>query len=162
MRYLLDTNVFIAAKNQHYGMDFCPGFWDWLVGANQAGVVYSVENVLDEIKNGNDELKDWAIKIGRAFFLQRDARVITAAQNVSSWASSQGYTQDAIQKFFSSADYWLISYALAYGDTVVTHERRQDGAKKRILIPNVCIGLGVSYTTPYEMLRREKARFVMA
>jgi len=160
VRYLLDTNVFITAKNLHYGMDFCPGFWDWLVEANRVGLVYSVENVLDEIKKGNDELKVWAVQRGHTFFLRRDARVTTAAQDVSLWANSQGYTQDAIQKFFDSADYWLISYALAYGDIVVTYERRQDGAKKRIMIPNVCIGLGVSYTTPYEMLRREKARFV--
>ena len=25
MLYLLDTNIFIQAKNLHYGMDFCPG-----------------------------------------------------------------------------------------------------------------------------------------
>jgi len=24
MAYLLDANVFIAAKNLHYGFDFCP------------------------------------------------------------------------------------------------------------------------------------------
>ena len=30
MAYLLDTNVFIQAKNLYYGFDFCPAFWDWL------------------------------------------------------------------------------------------------------------------------------------
>ena len=30
MSYLLDSNVFMAAKNLHYGLDFCPAFWDWL------------------------------------------------------------------------------------------------------------------------------------
>jgi hypothetical protein len=29
--HLLDANVFIQAKNLHYGLDFCPAFWDWLV-----------------------------------------------------------------------------------------------------------------------------------
>jgi len=28
MAYLLDANVFIQAKNLHYGLDFCPAFWD--------------------------------------------------------------------------------------------------------------------------------------
>ncbi|MDR1451520.1 MAG: DUF4411 family protein [Helicobacteraceae bacterium] len=28
--YVLDTNVFIQAKNRYYGMDFCPAFWDFL------------------------------------------------------------------------------------------------------------------------------------
>ena len=35
--YLLDANVFIQAKNLHYGFDFCPAFWDWLVEQNRAG-----------------------------------------------------------------------------------------------------------------------------
>jgi len=29
--YLLDANVFMSANNLHYGLDFCPAFWDWLV-----------------------------------------------------------------------------------------------------------------------------------
>jgi Domain of unknown function (DUF4411) len=28
MPYLLDANAFIAARNPHYGFDFCPAFWD--------------------------------------------------------------------------------------------------------------------------------------
>ncbi len=30
MSYLLDANVFMSANNRHYGLDFCPAFWDWL------------------------------------------------------------------------------------------------------------------------------------
>jgi hypothetical protein len=36
MAYLLDANVFMQAKNLHYGMDFCPAFWDWLIASNAA------------------------------------------------------------------------------------------------------------------------------
>jgi hypothetical protein len=32
---------------------------------------------------------------------------------------------------------------------------------KKIKIPNVCIGLGIKCLTPLEMLRRERARFVL-
>jgi hypothetical protein len=34
MAYLLDADVFIRAKNLHYGLDFCPAFWDWLIKQN--------------------------------------------------------------------------------------------------------------------------------
>lgn len=37
MSYLLDANVFIQAKNLHYGLDFCPAFWQWLIDG-QAGI----------------------------------------------------------------------------------------------------------------------------
>ena len=37
--YLIDTNVFIQTKNLHYGFDFFPAFWQWLVERNEAGRV---------------------------------------------------------------------------------------------------------------------------
>ena len=37
MAYLLDANVFISAKNLHYGLDFCPAFWDWIIATNASG-----------------------------------------------------------------------------------------------------------------------------
>ena len=58
MAYLLDANVFIAAKNLHYGFDFCPAFWDWLVTENESGRVFSVEKVGDEVRAVGDELAD--------------------------------------------------------------------------------------------------------
>jgi hypothetical protein len=41
MTYLLDANVFIEAKNRYYGLDFAPGFWDWLTRRCSAGLVQS-------------------------------------------------------------------------------------------------------------------------
>jgi len=41
MSYLLDSDVLIQAKNLHYGLDFCPAFWDWLITKNSNGLVYS-------------------------------------------------------------------------------------------------------------------------
>ena len=46
MPYLLDSNVFIEAKNLHYGLDFCPAFWDWLIASNASGQVFSSVSVL--------------------------------------------------------------------------------------------------------------------
>ena len=60
MSYLLDANVFIQAKNLHYGLDFCPAFWDWLIAGNSNGNVFSIEKVADELAAGGDELSDWA------------------------------------------------------------------------------------------------------
>lgn len=51
MAYLLDANVFIQAKNLHYGMDFCPAFWNWLDRQNATGRVFSIEKVADELQH---------------------------------------------------------------------------------------------------------------
>ena len=57
--HLIDTDVFIRANREHYGLDYCPAFWDWLGFHGQAGNVGSVVAVLEEIRYPV-ELKQWA------------------------------------------------------------------------------------------------------
>jgi len=160
MAYLLDANVFIQAKNLHYGLDFCPAFWDWLIQSNASASVFSIEKVGDEIEAGADALADWARGRGAGFFLAPDTAVLPALAQVSTWANTQGYPAAAVSTFLQVADYYLVAHALAHGHSVVTHEVASPSIKK-IKIPNVCIGLGVKCMTPYEMLRVERARFVL-
>jgi hypothetical protein len=159
-KYLLDTNIFIEAKNRYYGFDFCPAFWEWLVQQNGQGKVASVDKVEGELQAGADELAAWATDRGRAFFLAPDDAVLPALVRVSTWATSQNFRPAAVSTFLQVADYWLIGHAFAHQFTVVTHERPSDGVNQ-IKIPNVCIGLGLPCINPYEMLRREHARFVL-
>ncbi len=161
MTYLLDANVFIQAKNLHYGLDFCPAFWDWLVDRNEAGIVFSIERVGDEIDAGRDELSEWASARGTGFFLLADAEMLAVLGEVSTWATVQSYEPAAVNAFLQVADYYLVAYALAHGHTVVTHEIASN-SPKRIKIPDACIGLGIKCVTPFEMLRRERARFVLS
>lgn len=158
--YLLDTNVFIEAKNRHYGFDFCPAFWDWIDQANNAEKVFSVEKVLDEIRDVKDKLADWANK-RTGVFLKPDSQVEASFQVVSDWAISANYEPEAVSDFFGAADYYLVAHAHAHGQTVVTHEVRAD-TRKMIKIPNACDALEIECVTPFYMLRSEKARFVLS
>lgn len=160
MAYLLDANVFIQAKNLHYGLDFCPAFWDWLIDANARGLVYSIEKVGDELDAVADELTAWASARGPGFFLKPDTAMLTALAPLSSWVNGQGYEPAAVNTFLQVADYYLVAHALAHKHVVVTHEVPSASTKK-IKIPNVCIGVDVKCMTPYEMLRLERARFVL-
>ena len=158
--YLVDSNVFIQAKNLHYGFDFCPAFWDWLVEQNGTGRVASIEKVADKLHAGGDELAGWAALRGDGFFLPPDDAVLPALRVVSDWASGRGYRPAAVATFLQVADYWLVAHALAHSCIVVTHEVPA-GTTSKIKIPNACIGLGLRCMSPYEMLRRERARFVL-
>jgi hypothetical protein len=160
MAYLIDSDVFIQAKNLHYGFDFCPAFWTWLVNANAASRAFSIEKVGTELLAGADDLSDWAEARGPGFFSPADNAVLTALARVSQWATTQQYEPVAVNTFFQVADYWLVGHALAHGHTVVTHEI-PSVSTKRIKIPNVCVGLGISCVTPFEMLRSEQVRFVL-
>lgn len=160
MAYLLDANVFIAAKNLHYGLDFCPAFWDWLLEGHAAGSVFSIEKVGDEVQAVADELSVWAEARGDGFFLRPDAAVFPSLAAVSNWASAQAYTPAAVSTFLQVADYYLVAQAQAGGHTVVTHEV-PSASNRKIKIPDACIGLGIKFMTPFEMLRRERAKFVL-
>jgi hypothetical protein len=158
MAYLLDANVFIQAKNLYYGLDFCPAFWDWLIAHNAAGRVFSIEKVGDEVESGGDELATWAADRGAVFFIKPDAAILPSLGRVSVWATGQHYEPAAVSTFLQVADYYLVAHALAHGHTVVTHEIASTSTKK-IKIPDACIGLGIKCMTPFEMLRRKRARF---
>lgn len=160
MAYLLDANVFIQAKNLHYGLDFCPAFWDWLVENNAAEKVFSIEKVGDEIDAGDDDLAVWAKERDPDFFLKPDGQVVQQFPVVSNWVSGNGYEPVAVSTFLQVADYYLVAHALAHDLVLVTHEIPSNSVKK-IKIPNVYIGLGIKFMSPYEMLRHEQARFVL-
>jgi hypothetical protein len=160
MAYLLDADVFIRAKNLHYGFDFCPAFREWLIERNARGTVFSVEKVGDEVQAVADELSQWAAARGHAFFLRPDASALPSLAAVSTWASGHRYDASAVSTFLQIADYYLVSQAHAGQHTVVTHEVPAASPRK-IKIPDACIGLGIKCVTPYEMLRLERARFVL-
>ena len=160
MAYLFDANVFIEAKRRHYGMDFCPAFWDWLAEQNASGRVFSIEKVRDELRSGADELADWASARGERFFLRPNEAMLGSLAVTGEWVSRQQYRPGAVSAFLEDADYYLVAHAHAHTHDVVTHEVPSDGVRQ-VKIPNVCIGLGVKCMTPYEMLRLERARFIL-
>lgn len=160
MRYLLDTNVFIQAKNLHYGFDFCPAFWDWLAEAHEQGRVFSIEKVRDELLAVGDELSEWAQPQGAEFFRRPGSADFESLAVTSRWAAAAGYEPGAVRGFLMVADYYLVAQARTGKFTVVTHEVPAASPKK-IKVPDACIALGVECVSPFGMLRRERARFVL-
>lgn len=160
MSYLLDANVFMSANNLHYGLDFCPAFWDWLVHKGNVGAVLSIGKVADEIEAGQDELTEWARNHGPALFRRTPPTLATQFTAVSTWVTGQNYTPAAINTFLQAADFYLIAHALAGNHVLVTQETPAN-SRNRIKIPDACLGVGVRFMTPWQMLRTEQARFVL-
>jgi hypothetical protein len=79
---------------------------------------------------------------------------------VSEWAQDQDYEAVAVSRFLEGADYYLVAHAHAHGHTVVTHELHS-ASLKRIKIPDACLGVDVKSMNTFEMLRHERARFVL-
>lgn len=160
MSHLLDANVFITAKNAHYGFDFAPGFWQWITDAHQVDRVFSVDAIRQEIVGGADELATWAGKQPGSFWLTVEAATVPSLTATAAWAQGAGYDPGAVPTFLASGDYYLVAQAHALGFVVVTHEVASN-TRKRVKIPDACRALGVPCISPYELLRVEKARLVL-
>ena len=158
MPYLVDADVFLRAKRDHYRFNIFPCFWDWLVEQGKRGVVLSVIAVKRELVD--PDIATWADRC-KDVFLEPDEATTTAAQRVSEWVQAplRPYIDSARAEFFAAADYWLISQALAHGFTVVTHEVPAPLSKRRVKIPDVCSGVGVPCLSPFDMLQAEGIRF---
>ena len=171
MAYLMDSNGYIQAKNQYYGMDFCPAYWDWLSAASQSGLVISIDRVYAEIQWWQDDLSRWVAQpaIRGMFLPSDDADTMAELPRVFAWAQArlgdQGrpfYGPHAINEFLADpADPYLIAYASVHNHTIVTCESDNPANRIKVLIPVVCNGLGVNWLTPFDMLRREQVRFVL-
>jgi Domain of unknown function (DUF4411) len=159
--YLLDANVFINAKNHHYGFEIVPAFWQWLSKAHNAGLALTVQKVAEEILAGGDELADWLKVQPASFQLAATANDQASMQALSSWVTSSGFKQSAVTEFLQSADYYLVAQAHSHGYTVVTHEVPEPNSRRRVKIPDACKAMDVAWLSPFKMLSAEKVRFLL-
>lgn len=162
MRYLLDANTYIQAKNLYYQMDFCPAYWDWLDLQFQQGVVGSVGMVGRELKDGDDELATWVAARQHHFIDDSDAVTqANFAQIVQSVAAVNHYNPANRDQFLAKADPWLIAKAMSIGAIVVTQEGLVNPSSTKVKVPNICREFNVSCINTYDLLREVKARFVL-
>lgn len=156
MAYLMDSNSFIQSKNLFYRFSFCPGFWDWIAGQYGAGVLFSVEQIETELKDGNDELADWVENSApEGFFVAPSEQVATTQAVVSRWVSAQP-TFSAAEKarFLGKADPWLIAEAIANGHEVITFEELVPSNSSKVKIPNVANNFGVNCVSLFDVLEQ--------
>ena len=161
MQYLLDTNTFIQAKNSYYAFDIAPSFWTQLLEKLKQGQLAIIDAVSDEIKQGNDELKEWfgeqitaqadQIKILKA---KEDATVLATYREIAQRVTmNQVYKDTEKARFFRGADPWLIASAKSWGAVVVTCETLSGVGTTKVKIPDICQQTGVTFVDLYTAMR---------
>lgn len=156
MKYLFDSNAFIAAGREYYGFDLAPGFWEWLASEPILTSVSSVKEVHEEISTGKGDLIDWVNDLPSNFWLDHTMDSLEVAGEIAEWVmhSDRIFTLAAREEFLDIADYHLVAKAKAVGATVVTVERSAPDSRKRIKIPDVCKAFHVPCLHPFEAYRQ--------
>ena len=155
--FLVDSDVFITAKNLYYAFDICPGFWKSLLHHHRTGRIYSVDRVRNELLTVR-----WVrSEVPEGFFLPVDtADVSDAYTNIMMWVQGQArYFDHAKAKFATGADGWLVAYARVHGAIVVTNEQSAPESKKEVKLPDLCAQFGVRRDNTFAMLRELNVRF---
>lgn len=162
MKYLLDSNTYIQAKNFYYDMTFCPAYWHWLDLQYSNGHIASIKSVYDELSDYGDDLTDWV--------KDRKDQFVSIADNATQekYVEIVQYVYDLenknpvkVDNFLNKADPWLIAKACTTGAELVTHEKRVPENSKDIKIPNICEVFGVGYLSTFQLLQELQAQFVL-
>lgn len=162
--FLLDSDVFIAAKNSYYAFAICPGFWDSVIYHHSEGNLCSIDRVKSELLAGRktEDLVQWVKgQLPGAFFMDTDEEaVFDAYGQVMLWVQRNAqYFDQAKAKFATEADGWLVAYAMVHGVTIITNEQPRPQSRNRILLPDVCVQFNLTYRDTFFMLKDLAARF---
>jgi hypothetical protein len=162
--FLLDSDVFIAAKNAYYAFDICPGFWQALLHKHHQARVFSISRVRGELLTGRktEDLVKWVTnEVPEGLFLEVDEEdVTTAYTEIMLWAQRHTrYFDRAKAKFATGADGWLVAYARVHDAVVITNEQPAPESKTEIKLPDVCSQFKVQYKGTFVMLRELAVQF---
>lgn len=162
--FLLDSDVFIAAKNAYYAFEICPGFWKAVLRAHRLDRARSLDRIRNELLSGRKEedLVQWVRNgVPAAFFLDSNAEDVSSAYaEVMLWVQrNPQYLDRAKAKFATEADGWLVAYSMVHGTVVVTNEQPRPDSRNRVPLPDVCKQFEVPYKDTFLMLRELEAQF---
>lgn len=149
-RYCLDTSFFIEGWKRHYHWEVFSSLWRQIEVKLTEGVLFSCNEVFEELRVQEDELFSWCRERKSSFEMPTED-VISEIQKIMTilpnFAATGGGSTNA-------ADPWVIAHAKASGAIVVTYE---EPAKTRKTIPpkipNACDQLGVQWMTPIDCFR---------
>lgn len=161
MKYLLDANTYIQAKNLYYNMDFCPAYWDWLDLQCQNGLIASIDQVGRELRDGNDELASWTAQRAHHFLDNADQVTQSNFVLIAKKVMEGNFNPANRDLFLAKADPWLIAKAMTLGATVVSNESHVDELSRKVKVPNICQAFDVPCISTFKLLKLVQARFVL-
>lgn len=155
MLHLLDANVLITANRDYYPLERVPEFWEWLVHHGTSGQVKMPIEMVEEIREGTDNLAAWLSESDHlgALCLDEQADVALVRRVIN-----EGYASDLadheVEKI--GRDPFLVSYALrslAARRVVTTEVSRPSRQRANRHLPDVCRNLQVSCMDSFGLVK---------
>jgi hypothetical protein len=154
--YLLDTNVLIDANRDYYPIQRVPEFWGWLSYMGEKGFVKIPLEMYEEIREGDDDLANWAKnpEIESSLLFTEEVDVLLV-----SYVIDRGYaddlTDDEVEKL--GRDPFLVAHALndKGNRCVVTTEVSKPKAQRANRhIPDVCDKFDIPWCNTFKFISK--------
>ena len=120
MAHWLDSDVLINAKNDAYGFDIAPGFWEFLEEGFGDQRFLIPDAVRGEIGQRDDELAEWVRNLPDGSIIMPDQQVQRVYGDIADHVANGGYPNH--RKLLEGADGWLIAHARVDSGIVVSQE----------------------------------------
>lgn len=176
-KYILDTNVYIAAEIGYYHHDIVPTYWDVLKTFGDRDLIVSPKQVRDEITSKSVWLSNW--KKHNKVFLNSDLPGILGffTQVTTEYKKVKVVNQIAVKRAYprynpsrdeplSDPDIFVIATALFYKAQfpsaeiiLVTKENSEVKPYKTVRIPHLCVPLGIRCIDDFEFIREAGIKF---
>ena len=152
MLYLPDANVLITAHNTYYSLEQVPEFWEWLRHQAEEGHLKVPLEIMDEVKDGNDDdpLCVWIKGEANAAALLLDPAIV---QRVVNEGYAPDLTDDQVEAI--GRDPFLVAYALAQPErcVVTTEVSAPSKVRHNRKLPDVCQTFGLPCVNTFRMTR---------
>lgn len=164
MRFWLDADVLIQAKNGLYSFEIAPPFWSFLDEQVKNRKLCSSTKIYEEIlkrEGERDKLAAWVKNRRTNGMFVLPTRDVQAIYGQIADYTIKYYSERRAKaaEFLSGGDGWIIGHAKCDGGTVVSHESRVDKSSLTPKIPNVCTAFEVPCIGLAEMLTRLNFKF---
>ena len=147
--YCIDTCSLIHGYREVYPPEHFPRLWQKLEGLIGDGRLIAPNEVMLELKQGDDDLARWA-RAQKGLFVPHDLSLQRALQDLQ--VRHTGFSR--VASTGPLADPWLIALATLRNGLVVTEEV-PNGHPASVKIPDVCKKEGLSYVRFVEIIKRE-------
>ncbi|MBR0747363.1 DUF4411 family protein [Bradyrhizobium japonicum] len=155
MLHLLDASTLITANREYYPLDRIPEFWDWLLHQGAQGQLKIPLEMVEEIREGTDEVAAWISERDHleALTLEEDVDVDLLRRVIE-----EGYAPDLTDQEIEiiGRDPFLISHALKSPDQrcVVTAEISKPSKQRaNRKVPDVCNDFGIRPMDSFGLIR---------
>ena len=148
----LDSDSFILASRGPYRFSMISPFWSFLEEQARQQRLASSEMVLQELQDGEDQLKQWASGLQAVMFRVPTEEVQERYSEVVANVSGNGrFAQHHVSRFLAKADPWLIAHARTDGGRIVTFEKPEPTSRKP-KIPDVSHEFGISCNNLFDLI----------